>query len=325
MTRPDWNRETGASLVSALLLVAVMASLAMALAGDLRFSMRRSANMDVRDQAYWYALGAREFSQSLVESAMRDPAETLRPDAGWLSDARVFSIEGGQLVGRIRDGNNCFNLNSLVVADGQGGRRGDPVQQRRLEFLMRALDIPAAEAARVAAQAVDWIDSDNRPVAGGGEDDLYQGYRPANALMVETAELLALEAVNSALYERLRPHVCVRPVAEPVALNINTLQNENWPQLFALFEGELSRVAIDGILLARPADGFASAEAFWALEAVRPLDPDAVRRQMVGTDTRYFEIEIDVSHAGQVFGLTALLDASGGRVRRLSQTYGSLS
>ena len=63
MTGPDWNRETGASLVSALLLVAVMASLAMALAGDLRCSMRRSANMDVRDQAYWYALGAREFSQ----------------------------------------------------------------------------------------------------------------------------------------------------------------------------------------------------------------------------------------------------------------------
>ena len=60
------NSERGASLVSALLLVAVMSSLAMALVTDLRFSMRRSANLEVRDQAYWYAVGAREFIRQFI-------------------------------------------------------------------------------------------------------------------------------------------------------------------------------------------------------------------------------------------------------------------
>ena len=111
MSRPvlDSHRERGASLASALLLVAVMASLAMALAGDLRFAMRRSANMDVRDQAYWYAIGAREFTEGLIARAMDDPRQALRPDADWLNGPRTFPIEQGALTGRVRDGNNCFN------------------------------------------------------------------------------------------------------------------------------------------------------------------------------------------------------------------------
>ena len=133
------HRECGASLVSALLLVAVMASMAMMLAGDLRVSLRRSANMEVRDQAYWYALGARDYAGGLIATAMRDPGTALRPDAAWLRDAREFPIERGRLSGRISDGNNCFNLNALVVDDGAGGLSSDPGQRARFERLLRTL------------------------------------------------------------------------------------------------------------------------------------------------------------------------------------------
>lgn len=321
-----WNGETGAALVSALLLVAVMASVAMVLAGDLRFAMRRSANMDIRDQAYWYALGAREFSETLLVRAMDDPGRALRPDADWLAGPRSFPIERGMLAGEIRDGNNCFNINGLVTRDASGALIADNVQQRRFEYLMSALDIPAVEADRIAAQSVDWIDSDTRAVPGGGEDMLYPGYRTANTLMAERAELLALQAMTPEIYARLAPFVCTRPVAAPVPLNVNTLQVEQWPLLAAAFDGALRRAGAEGLLIARPSEGFANAEAFWALDAVREHDPDAVRREAVGIETRYFEIEIDVLHAGQRFELETLVEYLGGReFRRLSQTYGSLT
>ena len=323
--RPFGHSESGASLVSALMLVAVMASLAVVLAGDLSFAQRRATNLQLRDQAYWYALGAREFTESLVERAMADPQAALQPDAEWLTGTRRFPIERGQLSGRVRDGNNCFNLNGLVTADGQGGWQADPVQGTRFETLMRALDIPAAEAARIAAQATDWIDSDTRPLAAGGEDGLYPAYRTGNTLMSEREELLALDAMTPDIYRALSDFVCTRPVAAPLALNINTLQAEQWPLLAAVFDGSLSRTAIEGMLLERPRDGFADIEAFWALETVRETDPDGLRREGVGLQTRYFEIEIDVVHAGQIFELAALVEFAGGRVRRITQTYGSIA
>lgn len=319
------HKDSGASLVSALLLVAVMASLAVVLAGDLRFAQQRATNLQLRDQAYWYALGAREFSEALVERAMADPDTALRPDADWLNGARQFPIERGRLSGQVRDGNNCFNLNGLVTPDGQGGWQADPAQQDRFEILMRSLDVPATEAARIAAQTADWIDSDARPLAAGGEDGLYTAYRTGNTLMSERAELLALDAMTPDIYRVLEPVVCTRPVAAPMRLNINTLQADQWPLLAAAFDGSLTRTAIEGLLLQRPQDGFADIEAFWALDVVRETDPDGLRRDLVGLETRFFEIEIDVVHAGQVFHLAALVEFAGGRVRRITQSYGSIA
>ncbi|WP_203291640.1 type II secretion system minor pseudopilin GspK [Maricaulis parjimensis] len=323
--RVPGHKESGASLVSALMLVTVMASLAVVLAGDLRFAQRRATNLQVRDQAYWYALGAREFSETLLQRAMAEPETALRPDAAWLQGERAFPIDRGLLTGRIRDGNNCFNLNSLVTPDGQGNWLAVPEQAARFEILMRALDIPTGAASRIAAQATDWIDTDTRPVASGGEDGLYAAYRTGNTLMVEREELLSLDAVTPDIYRRLADFVCTRPEAAPVPLNINTLQAEDWPLLSAVFDGELNRTAIEGILLERPQGGFASIEAFWALDVVRETDPDANRRSALGLQTRYFDIEIDVVHAGQVFVLSTLIDYSGGTLRRITQSYGSIA
>lgn len=169
------------------------------------------------------------------------------------------------------------------------------------------------------------MDSDVRAVASGGEDELYAGYRTANAPMAERAELLALEAMTPAVYERLAPFVCVRPAGETLPLNINTLTLDQWPLLAVALDGGLSRTAIEGILIERPSAGYAEAAEFWALDTVRALDPDTTVRERIGIVTRYFEIEIDVAHAGQRFALNGVVqDLGGGQLRRLSQTYGSM-
>jgi len=327
---PPSTQEKGAALISALLLVALMTTVALAIATDMRFSMRRAANLDIRDQSYWYALGARDFAESMVERAMGSPEEALTPSAAWLSGPQIFPIEDGQLAGTIRDGNNCFNVNSLVVAGGNGLLVEDPQQRRRFERLMDAAGIPLNVAALIAGQAVDWIDSDARPVVSGGEDEIYaegeRGYRTANTLMVERQELLSLAAMTPALYERIAPLVCTRPVAEPLPLNINTLRFDQAPLMMAAFDGRLSRTDVEGLLIQRPQDGYGEIAEFWALPAIQALEPDAAMQSVLATTTNYFEIEIDVFYAGMRFELFELIEwRGGGDVRRVSQRYGSFS
>ena len=63
-----------------------------------------------------------------------------------------------------------------------------------------------------------------------------------------------------------------------------------------------------------------------SLDPVRLLDPDAGLLTALGTTTRYFEIEIEVSHAGQRFSLVEVVEYRGGTVlARLSQRYGNVS
>lgn len=322
------NSERGASLVSALLLVAVMSSLAMALVTDLRFSMRRSANLEVRDQAYWYAVGAREFAEISIERAMQAPDDTLRPDADWLSDQRVFPINDGQLVGRVRDASNCFNLNSLVSLEANGLLVGDPLQQRRFDALLQAIGLPVQQSAVISAELTDWLDSDQRPVISGAEDDSYaragRQYRTGNTLLAEREELLALVSMTPRIYSEIEPFVCAHPVVENVPLNINTLQFDQAPLLVAMFAGELSRTTADGILIERPQTGFAAMQAFWELEVFDSMQIEAEHRQAIGRTSKYFQIEVDVLYAGARFRLSEMVEWRGG-IRRLTQRYGSFS
>lgn len=323
-------KERGAALISALLLVALMTTVAMTLATDLRFSMRRTANLEIRDQAYWYALGARDFAEVSIERAMGAPEEALRPDADWLNGPQIFPIEQGQLAGTIRDGNNCFNLNSLVSRGEDGLLREVPEQRRRFELLMNAAGLPSQETGRIAAQALDWLDSDIRQTLSGGEDELYgelgRSYRTGNTLMAEPAELLALDAMTPDIYRVLEPLVCTRPMTDPLSLNINTLRTDQLPLLVAALDGNITQVEADGLLLRRPPAGYEQASAFWDQGVFETFELTDTLRSSVGITTNYFEIEIDVLYAGMRFELNETVEwRGGGSVRRLTQRYGSFS
>ena len=57
MRRRRADRE-GMALLTVLLLVAVMSVVAVAILDDVRFSVRRAANVEFQSQAQWYAAGA---------------------------------------------------------------------------------------------------------------------------------------------------------------------------------------------------------------------------------------------------------------------------
>lgn len=277
-TRP----ERGAALLSVLLLVAVMAVIAATALDRLTLATRLAGAAASVDQARAFAYAG----EALVLRRAGDIAQSRRTD--WLAREYPLPLPGGRASGRLSDATNCFNLNALVAETGLGRYTQRPLAVQQFTALVRLSGVNEGEAAALAAAAADWIDSDT--VAGplGAEDAAYRGmdpaYLPANTLMADVSELRAVRGVTAAHYARLKPAICVLPVAEPVAININTLRATEANLVAMLWAERLTAGQVRSALAARPADGYGSATRFWQAAPFQGLSPPQdVAEQLVVT------------------------------------------
>lgn len=303
-------RQSGAALLTVLLLVAVMSVLLVAVMDDIRFGLRRTGNAAALAQAQWYALGSEELARTRIHQLDRGDGRTTL-EGGWNGRPFLFPIEGGVMRVRLDDASACFNLNSVVEgAPGQWRRREAGVRQYLA--LLRALDFDPLQANAMADALVDWIDADQVPGPRGAEDASYAmrgpGHRTSGALLAEASELRGIAAHDATAYARLRPHVCAQPEAALSPINVNTLEDRN-----AVLVSMLSGNAIDpararGVIASRPAGGWPDLQAFAAHPAVRDAGlPDEVLQQ-ISLRTRWFALQTEVEHAGAEVVLSALFD-----------------
>lgn len=274
--------ETGAALLSVLLLVAVMAVIAATALDRLTLATRLAGAAASVDQARAFAFAG----EALVLRRAGDIAKSRRDD--WLARDYPLPLPGGRAVGQLSDATNCFNLNALAAETGPGLFTQRPVAVAQFAALMRLTGINAGEAAAIAAAAADWIDSDTVEGPMGAEDAAYRGldpaYLPANTLMADVSELKAVRGMTPAYYARLRPLICVLPVAEPVQVNVNSLRPVQANLVAALWAERLTPGQVRSALAARPADGYGSSTRFWQAAPFQGLvPPDDVAGQIVVT------------------------------------------
>ena len=114
--------ERGIALLSVLLLVAVMAIVTTLILDRVNLAVRLAANADAADRARFAALGAEQFAAREIKRQLDlSPARTVNV-GGWIGQPNVLPIDDGSgavVTATVRDGGNCFNLNSVVA--GQPG------------------------------------------------------------------------------------------------------------------------------------------------------------------------------------------------------------
>ena len=66
-----WDNQSGAALISALLIVSVMSFTALAVIENLRFSMKLTSNLAQREQARLYAIGAEELAKTTLKTTFQ--------------------------------------------------------------------------------------------------------------------------------------------------------------------------------------------------------------------------------------------------------------
>ena len=306
--------EQGAALLSVLLLVAVMGGIAAASFDRLRLATNLEANAAALEQARNFAMAGELLATTRIDDLIaRDPGRTTLA-GDWNGRTTVLPLPVGTARVTVRDGGNCFNLNSLVMNEPPSPRVIRPRGVQQFVALMGSLGVIEGDAQRIAAALVDWIDSDSTPVPGGIEDEGYEAgenpYRTGNTLLAEVSELRAVAGVTPELYEKLRPWVCALPTTALSPMNLNTLSPEQAPLIAMMMPNDLRLDRAQGMLAQRPEGGWSVAQDFWRLPALEGLVPLADVLEQPQVRTRWFTLDLKLQVGDAELHETALIDAS---------------
>jgi general secretion pathway protein K len=312
--RPFPQRERGAALLAVLLLVAVTGAIAAAAMEGLRLSRAVAANATALDQARAFAGGVEQLALlTLDDQVARSPDKTTL-DGGWNGAVRRMPMPGGAIAeARVRDGGNCFNVNSVVEGEAQSALVRRPSGVAQFVGLMTALGTGEADARRIAEAAADWVDSDTIPGPGGAEDEAYSGgpepYRTANSFFVEPGELRAVAGMTPELYRRLSPWLCALPISDLAPINVNTLTPDQAPLLAMLAPGQIGLDRARAVIGARPAGGWGSQVEFWRQDAMSGLIIPLDVQLQPQLRTRWFALDVSVQLGESEYDESALVDA----------------
>ncbi|MBV8037314.1 type II secretion system minor pseudopilin GspK [Roseateles sp.] len=228
-------RQRGAALLTAMIIVTLIASLAAGMVWQQYRAVQIEAADRARAQSAWILQGALDWARLiLLEDAKQNrnkPVDHLgEPWAVPLAEARLSTFlatapltadDGPEafLSGSIEDAQSRYNLRALL-----GGPKVPELEQRVLERLCSQVNAPPGTAALIIAGLRDAFPT---PASGASQP-------PADSGPLQPAGLdqLSWFGLDADTLQRLRPYVVLLPKATPV--NLNTAPRE---VIAALFDG----------------------------------------------------------------------------------------
>ncbi|MGF6694537.1 general secretion pathway protein K [Metapseudomonas resinovorans] len=253
---PEYRRQRGVALISVLLVTALVTLIVSDMLARQRLSLASSANQLHQQQLWQLALSGEAWARQQLLADLRDTDELGRVHLGqrWAQGEHAFDIEGGHIRIRLDDLSGRLDLNT------QNGN-SDPVLRARYQRLLGVLGLPAHDPASLLPR----LGRDGKPLP-----------------LADISELQRLAPLDAVSLRRLRPWVRTTEGA----LNVSTAPAE---VLAALESLDLS--VARAIVHARPAEGYASVQAF--LE--QPLLQDRqVRSLGLGISSEHFRATLDV-------------------------------
>ncbi|OGI68993.1 MAG: hypothetical protein A2W18_08670 [Candidatus Muproteobacteria bacterium RBG_16_60_9] len=211
--------QQGVALITAMLIMAIIATLATSLALGQQVWLRQTQNLADLAQAERVRHGAYEYAAAVLVRDAKN-ANTNKTDhlqEPW-SQPISLPVDGGVVFIKIDDAQARFNLNNLVQ---QGQSVPDEAD------IYRRLLAPFAPPTDLVNPLLDWIDEKPDTLAGGAEDldylNLDLPYRTANQPLRSVNELRLVKGYTEKMVEDLRPHVEVLPpTANRTKINVNT-------------------------------------------------------------------------------------------------------
>lgn len=285
---PVCNRQRGVALITAMLVVALATTAAVAMVSRQQYDIRRTGNLLQAEQAFLYVQGIEDWAGKILQ---RDREDNKVDHTGeeWATLLPPIPVDGGQLAGGLEELQGRFNINDLA-----SNGAADTEALARFRRLLAALELNTELAAVVS----DWLDADIDPTfPGGAEDDTYtqeeRPYRTANAPFASVSELRLLKGMNDVVdpetnetvYDRLVSHVCALPSRVPI--NVNTATAE---VLMSLAQG-LTLADAEALIEGRGDEGYADADAFLKADA---LAGRAIHADLVGVQSDYFVVTSQV-------------------------------
>lgn len=295
--------QRGTALLLALIILALVATLAAAMVSRQQRALAVEAAERARSQSAWVLAGALDWARLILrEDAREGTVDDLgEPWAVPLAEARLSTFlaadrdnnapDPGEdagpeafLSGAVRDLQGRFNLQNVV---GEETGEPDPRQIAALRRLCQALGLPDDVALRLAGGLV----------AALREDD------PEAPLLPTRFAQLRWFGVDEAALARLEPHLTLLP--QPTPVNINTASRE---VLAAVVPG-LDLGGAERIVQRRARNPYKTPQELAA--ELGPALNDAL--DTLSTGSRYFEVVGRLRLDGRVFEERSIVERSGER------------
>lgn len=306
------KRQRGMALITMLLIFAMVAVLVNGMTAEGFSATRRTGALLHDSQAFAYARGGELLARQILfldwqgDSTSGEFADALSEE--WALVRAPYQPDAGEILLRITDAQQKFNINNLIDAAGQMVDAQLAVLQR----LLASLGI----APEIALAIVDWIDADQVPRGYNTEDQGYlagdNGYRTADRPLQDIAELRAVSGVTAEIFTALQPYITALPVA--TAVNINTASARLLSAAMPGVDGNqvvLTRGVLDG--------GFKSLDAFLQDAVTAGVPPPAVPLAVASS---YYEVSVAVTFAGREQEWRTLMsrESNSGHIRTLART-----
>lgn len=305
------TRQKGVVLISVLLIVALATIVATQMSTRIMGQLQRASNLELNQQAYWYALGAEAFAKRVILTVVDEDPEFINLSQIWAQGETTYPVDNGQIVGEISDMQACFNLNALRTDEDNSDNTNKSVQRLGFERLLVNLsldDIDEFTAEYMADALVDWLDKNSSIVsAGGAEDNDYAGrefpYLAANHYLADVSELRVIEHFTMQAINDLKEYVCVLPNTDLHKLNVNTISEEHAVLLQSFLD--ISLEDAQEIISERGEDGFENINDVLALQVLTNAKLTAEEKEQLTVDSDYFKLASRASFNNSYFTLAS--------------------
>jgi len=225
MGGPNRERQRGLALITVMLVVAIIATIASFLSLDQQVWLRQAQNLQDSAQAEALRRGAIDAAAALLDQdAKSNQVDNLTEP--WARPLPPFAFGNGSVSIAIEDAQGRFNLNNLL-ANGKASQVDMQMYRRLLAY--RNLN------PNLVDPLVDWMDADSQARPGGAEDPDYLAgdppYRAANQPLSDVEELRLVRGYTPKVIAALSDLVVALPEQTPI--NINTARPEVLGALFA--------------------------------------------------------------------------------------------
>jgi len=258
-------KTKGVVLISVLLIVLLLSSIAMLIGNNYFVSFKRAQYNEFQTISLNIFRNIESLALKKIDNELRFNSKVhARNNPLFLNDF-FFELNQGSVKAKIIDAANCFNINSLV----QKSKNEFNPNNQNIKVFLKLMSLHEVEpnlADEAVDQIIDWIDANSNPRAFGLEDYYYSG--PLNnpkeytgsRMFHDLAEIKSLPAIQKIGWNLFKDNFCAMP-DNLLKLNINSLKSADYmllASIFANMEYKDAQYIIDNI----PDEGFKSTSDF---------------------------------------------------------------
>jgi general secretion pathway protein K len=208
------RNQVAAALITALLVVAIVAAIATTLISRLQIDIQRSEINFNADTAYLASEGVYAWAVVHYQDLIKNRNSTSAP-IHWPIYMPTETLPGGKISGSLENAQGRFNINNLA----------NPAYQPILARLINYVDgkISYKQGLMLARKVTSWLTpKDKNSTTDNAYQKMQPSYRSAHRSMLSPSELRLVDGFNAQLYYQLLPYLVALPQSTAIDVNASS-------------------------------------------------------------------------------------------------------